>query len=135
MDQRAQFLLQKTQTPDMALRRFRSSKLMKKLLFAVAFASCTHAAYAAGCPEGTEVRVKGDIPGAISYDIFSALHPVTAVKLARFSAAQQVKLLPDNTPACVVADDGVKDPSAVLLKIPGGPMNYWVTDAQIRRAN
>ena len=119
----------------MTLRRLRSCTFMKKLLFAVVFASCTHATFAAGCPEGTEVRVKGDIPGAISYDIFSALQPLTVAKLARFSAAQQVKLLPDNTPACVIADDGVKDPSAVLLKIPGGPMNYWVTDAQIRRAN
>ncbi len=95
-----------------------------------------HGAYAANCPKGTQVvHVIGDVPGAISYDIFSHLHPMIVGNLARLNHAQQVKLLPDNTLACEVLDDGVDDPRAVLLSIPNGPMNYWVTNREVRRSD
>jgi len=83
-------------------------------------------AHAATCSETQEVRIVGDAPAAISYDIFKASRPVDARKLPSFIAAQQVKMLPDGTLACIVTDDGVADPAAILIQVPNEPVNYWV---------
>ena len=106
---------------------------MKRVLFMIAVAICLQNSYAESCTRGKPVHVRGDVPGAISYNIYRQLHPLTAEKLATMAGAQQVKLLPDNALACELSDDGVDDPSAVLLGIPGGSMNYWVPARQVRR--
>ncbi|WP_125474290.1 hypothetical protein [Caballeronia humi] len=78
------------------------------------------------CERQNSVKVAGDVPAAISYDVFSAIHPIVASRIASLMPTQQVKMLHDGTRACIVADDGVADPSAVLLRIPTEPVNYWV---------
>ncbi|GJH17497.1 hypothetical protein CBA19CS22_13165 [Caballeronia novacaledonica] len=83
-------------------------------------------AQAAPCSEAHRVRVVGDAPAAISYDIFMASRPVDAQQLASFIAAQQVRMLADGTIGCVLADDGVTDPTALLIQVPNEPVNYWV---------
>lgn len=108
---------------------------MKWFLFMIAVAICPQVSHADSCTRGTPVHVIGDVPGAISYDIYRQLHPVTVEKLARMTGSQQVRLLPDNVLACELSDDGVDDPSAVLLGIPGGSMNYWVPARQVRRGD
>ncbi len=35
-------------------------------------------------------------------------------------------MLPDGTLACIVTDDGVADPAAILIQVPNEPVNYWV---------
>ena len=80
----------------------------------------------ASCDRPYSVRIAGDVPAAISYDVFSATHPVRASRIADLVRAGQVKMLRDGTRACVVADDGVADPSAVLLRVPTEQVNYWV---------
>lgn len=85
-----------------------------------------HPAYATGCAGMDKVQLIHTTPSAISYDAYSVLHPVKATRLARMMNAQQVKLLPSKQVGCVIEDDGVADPSAVLLRIPNAAMNYWV---------
>ena len=97
-----------------------------RFLLAVAGTLALHAAHAADCGPDRTVVISGDVPGAISYDVFVTVRPVVAGRLARLIAAQQVKMLHDGTIACEVSDDGVADPSAVLVRVPHGSMNYWV---------
>ncbi|MDR5755187.1 hypothetical protein [Caballeronia sp. LZ031] len=87
-----------------------------------------HAALASArdCERRTGVTVTGDVPAAISYDVFSALHPIKAARIAPMMSTQQVKMLRDGTRACVITDDGVADPSAVLIRVPDEPVDYWV---------
>lgn len=85
------------------------------------------AAHAESCQPGQKtVAVAGDVPGAISYDVFVAARPLVPKRLARFVAAEQVVMLRSGTIVCEVNDDGVTDPTAVLVRIPRGSMSYWV---------
>jgi hypothetical protein len=86
------------------------------------------------CPQGSAVRVAGDVPGAISYDIYRHMQPLTPTTLARLTKAQQVWMIPDGTLSCTIDDDGVAAPSAVLIQGPGGQMNYWVRRRNLRPA-
>ena len=87
------------------------------------------------CSLQQSVQVIGDVPAAISYDVYMHLYPLDARKLANFVMAGQVRLLPNGTQTCVVADDGVADPSAALVAGPDGKMAYWVPAARLRPAN
>jgi hypothetical protein len=102
--------------------RLRSAKLLLALTSALALP----AAHAADCQPERAVAIAGDVPAAISYDVFVGARPVVARRLARLIAAQQVKMLREGTVVCEIADDGVSDPSAVLVRLPHGTMNYWV---------
>jgi len=103
-------------------------------LAAVAGALALPPAHAADCRPGQRVAIAGDVPGAISYDVFVAARPIVAARLARLVAAGQVKMLHGGTRVCEVADDGVADPSAVLVRMPHGAMNYWVKRWDVKRA-
>lgn len=104
-------------------RRVRSAQW----LIALAAVFPLQAAHGASCQPGQKrVAIAGDVPGAISYDIFVAAHPLVPGRLARFVAAQQVVMLHSGTVVCQVNDDGVTDPTAVLVRIPHGSMSYWV---------
>ncbi|MBN3857926.1 MULTISPECIES: hypothetical protein [unclassified Paraburkholderia] len=105
---------------------------MKKATLTLAIAVFATAAQAQSCPHGAPVRVIGDVPGAISYDVFSHLYPLNADVLARMSAAQQITMIPDGTIACTITDDGVPNPGAVLIAGPHGNMNYWLSSASVK---
>lgn len=93
---------------------------------AVAGVLALQAAHAADCGSDKPMAISGDVPAAISYDVFVAARPVDPRQLARFVAAQQVKMLRNGTVVCEIADDGVTDPNDVLIRVPHGAMNYWV---------
>jgi hypothetical protein len=78
------------------------------------------------------VQVTEDVPAAISYDVYAHMYPLDARKLANFVTAGQVRLVPDGTQACLVANDGVADPSAALVDGPEGKMAFWVLAANLR---
>jgi hypothetical protein len=108
---------------------------LKLTLFAVAAASgflAINSASAADdaplkCRSGNPLRIRGDAPAAISYDVYSQLHPLSAKRLALFQEAGTVKRLPDGLDVCEIADDGVADPSAVLVRGPRDQMAWWVS--------
>jgi len=79
------------------------------------------------CKDGSALQIRGDAPAAISYDVFSQLHPLSAKRLALFEGAGTVQRLPDGLSVCEVADDGVDDPSAVLVRAPRDRMSWWVS--------
>jgi hypothetical protein len=83
-------------------------------------------AHAAPCAGHSARLIRGDTPGAISFDVYHQLHPVTAGKLALFLRSGGVRRLPDGLTVCEVKDDGVQDPSAVLVRVPAYHMSYWV---------
>ncbi|MHB9842027.1 hypothetical protein Q8F57_045455 [Paraburkholderia terrae] len=87
------------------------------------------------CSLQQSLQVIGDVPAAISYDVYIHLYPLDARKLANFVMAGQVRLLPDGTRTCLVANDGVADPSAALVDGPDGKMAYWLPAARLRPAN
>lgn len=95
-------------------------------------AACAVTAHAQSCPHGSPVRVTGDIPAAISYDMFARLYPLKTDVLARMTAAQQVTMIQDGTVLCTIDDDGVPDPDAVLVAGPQGRMNYWLSRASVQ---
>ncbi|CAL8480597.1 conserved exported protein of unknown function (plasmid) [Caballeronia sp. S22] len=97
-----------------------------RTLFALLFLVSSASTHAEPCSEAHRVRIVGDAPAAISYDIFKESRPVDAGNLASFIAAQQVKMLRNGTAACIVSDDGVTDPTALLIRVPNEPVNYWV---------
>ncbi len=105
----------------------------RRLIVLMMIAPWLHSVYAAQCAPNEKVHIKGDVPGAISYDIFSHLYPLNVQRLARLTEAGQVKLLPNNTLVCVLPDDGVLDPSALLVGLPDGQMNYWVAGSNVSR--
>nr|WP_246270290.1 hypothetical protein [Paraburkholderia solisilvae] len=78
------------------------------------------------CRHGNALQIRGDAPAAISYDVYSQLQPLSAKRLALFEAAGAVKRLPDGLEVCEIADDGVTDPSAVLVHGPDDRMAWWV---------
>jgi hypothetical protein len=52
-----------------------------------------------------------------------------------FQAAGEVKYLADGLPVCQIADDGVDDPSAVLVQLPQGKNAWWVSSANVQEAD
>ncbi|MEM5389875.1 hypothetical protein VSR68_41120 [Paraburkholderia phymatum] len=98
----------------------------------------SHAAFAASpqqCGKDDALQIRGDTPGAISYDVYSQLRPLTARRLALFQEAGTVKRLPDGLDVCEIADDGVADPTAVLVHVPRGKMAWWVSAANVEDAD
>src|SRR5258705_12119490 len=87
------------------------------------------------CGKDDALQIRGDAPGAISYDVYSQLRPLSARRLALFEDAGTVKRLPDGLDVCEIADDGVADPSAVLVQVPQGKMAWWVSAANVERAD
>jgi len=79
------------------------------------------------CRTGDALRIRGDAPAAISYDVYSQLYPLSAKRLALFQEAGTVRHLPDGLDVCEIADDGVADPSAVLVRGPRDKMAWWVS--------
>jgi hypothetical protein len=79
------------------------------------------------CRSGDAMQIRGDAPAAISYDVYSQLHPLSAKRRALFQEAGTVKRLPDGLDVREIADDGVADPSAVLVCGPRDKMAWWVS--------
>ena len=86
------------------------------------------------CGNERAMKIVGDTPGAISFDVYRQLHPVTAQHLALFVDSGQVKLLRDGLPVCTVRDDGVDDPSPVLVRAPSDKMSFWVNASNLAGA-
>lgn len=105
---------------------------MKQALFSLLLVACAASAHAQSCQHGAPVRVVGDVPAAISYDVFSHLYPLKPDVLARMTAAQQVTMIPNGTVVCTITDDGVPSPDAVLIAGPQGHMNYWLSSASVQ---
>jgi len=99
--------------------------------------AASHAALAASSPCGKDdaLQIRGDTPGAISYDVYRQLRPLDAHRLALFQDAGTVKRLADGLDVCEIADDGVADPSAVLVHVPQGKMAWWVSSANVENAD
>ncbi|WP_144148868.1 hypothetical protein [Paraburkholderia sp. BCC1884] len=96
------------------------------------------AAFAAdpvGCGKADALRIRGDVPAAISFDVYRQLRPLNAQRVALFQAAGEVKRLPDGLAVCEIADDGVDDPSAVLVRAPEGSNAWWVSAANVQVAD
>jgi hypothetical protein len=93
-----------------------------------------HGTASSECGKGQAMTIVGDTPGAISFDVYRQLHPVTAQHLALFADSGQVKLLRDGLRVCTVRDDGVDDPSAVLVRPPSDRMSYWVSAGDLAKA-
>jgi hypothetical protein len=87
------------------------------------------------CRHGNALQIRGDAPAAISYDVFSQLHPLSAKRLALFQDAGTVQRLPDGLNVCEIADDGVDDPSAVLVRAARDRMSWWVSADSVTAAD
>ncbi|NKJ50062.1 hypothetical protein CIC12_25700 [Burkholderia sp. SG-MS1] len=87
------------------------------------------------CDHAEALQIRGDVPAAISFDVYRQLRPLSAQRIALFQAAGEVKQLPDGLPVCQIADDGVDDPSAVLVQLPQGKNAWWVSAANVEAAN
>jgi hypothetical protein len=84
------------------------------------------------CGKADALRIRGDVPAAISFDVYRQLRPLNAQRIALFQAAGEVKHLPDGLAVCEIADDGVDDPSAVLVQLPQGKNAWWVSSADVQ---
>lgn len=93
------------------------------------------AAEPARCGGADSLQIRGDVPAAISFDVYRQLRPLNAQRVALFQAAGEVKRLPDGLAVCEVADDGVDDPSAVLVHVPHGKNAWWVSAANVQAAD
>jgi hypothetical protein len=93
------------------------------------------AAEPARCGSAESLLIRGDVPAAISFDVYRQLRPLNAQRVALFQAAGEVKHLPDGLPVCEIADDGVDDPSAVLVHVPQGKNAWWVSAANVQAAD
>ena len=89
----------------------------------------------ARCGSADALQIRGDVPAAISFDVYRQLRPMTAQRVALFQAAGEVKRLPDGLAVCEIADDGVDDPSAVLVQVPQGKNAWWVSAANVQAAD
>lgn len=92
------------------------------------------AADAPHCAKADALRIRGDVPAAISFDVYRQLRPLNAQRIALFQSAGTVRHLPDGLPVCQIADDGVDDPSAVLVRLPHGDNAWWVNSANVQAA-
>ena len=93
------------------------------------------AAEPAHCGKADALQIRGDVPAAISFDVYRQLRPLNAQRIALFQSAGEVKHLPDGLAVCEVADDGVDDPSAVLVALPQGKNAWWVSAANVQDAD
>ncbi|HYS62759.1 MAG TPA: hypothetical protein VEN30_02900 [Paraburkholderia sp.] len=93
------------------------------------------AAEPARCGSADALQIRGDVPAAISFDVYRQLRPLNAQRVALFQAAGEVKRLPDGQAVCEIADDGVNDPSAVLVQLPQGKNAWWVSAANVQAAD
>nr|WKF60937.1 hypothetical protein HUO10_005459 [Paraburkholderia busanensis] len=93
------------------------------------------AAEAMPCGKADALHIRGDVPAAISFDVYRQLRPLSAQRVALFQEAGEVKHLPDGLAVCEVADDGVDDPSAVLIHVPHGKNAWWVSAANVQAAD
>ncbi|AJZ63090.1 hypothetical protein OI25_4342 [Paraburkholderia fungorum] len=93
------------------------------------------AAEPAHCGKAESLQIRGDVPAAISFDVYRQLRPLNAQRVALFQAAGEVKHLPDGLAVCEIADDGVDDPSAVLVQVPQGKNAWWVSAANVQAAD
>jgi hypothetical protein len=84
------------------------------------------------CGKADALQIRGDVPAAISFDVYRQLRPLNAQRIALFQAAGEVKHLSDGLPVCQIADDGVDDPSAVLVQLPQGKNAWWVSAANVQ---
>ena len=113
--------------------------MKQSIIAAVAALGClaaSHATLAASpCGKDGALQIRGDAPGAISYDVYRQLRPLDAHRLAMFQDAGTVRRLPDGLDVCEIADDGVADPSAVLVHVPQGKMAWWVSAANVENAD
>ena len=89
----------------------------------------------ADCGKAGALQIRGDVPAAISFDVYRQLRPLSAQRVALFQAAGEVKRLPDGLAVCEIADDGVDDPSAVLVQLPQGKNAWWVSSANVQAAD
>jgi hypothetical protein len=87
------------------------------------------------CKQGNALQIRGDAPAAISYDVFSQLYPLSAQRLALFEGAGTVQRLRAGLDVCEVADDGVDDPSAILVHAPRDQMSWWVSADHVEPAD
>lgn len=94
------------------------------------------AAEPARCGNADALQIRGDVPAAISFDVYRQLRaqllPLNAQRVALVQAAGEVKRLPDGLAVCEIADDGVDDPSAVLVRLPRGKNAWWVSAANVQ---
>jgi hypothetical protein len=99
--------------------------------------SAAFAADPAHCGNADALQIRGDVPAAISFDVYQQLRtkPSNAQRIALFQSAGEVKRLPDGLPVCEIADDGVDDPSAVLVQLPQGKNAWWVSAANVQAAD
>ncbi|PQV44220.1 hypothetical protein [Paraburkholderia sp. BL21I4N1] len=106
------------------------------LAFSWLFASvAASAAEPVLCGKADALRIRGDVPAAISFDVYKQLRPLNAQRVALFQEAGEIKHLPDGLAVCEVADDGVDDPSAVLVQQPHGKNAWWVSAANVQAAD
>ncbi|MFM0669660.1 hypothetical protein [Paraburkholderia sediminicola] len=87
------------------------------------------------CGQADTLKIRGDVPAAISFDVYRQLRPLSAQRVALFQSAGEVERLPDGLAVCEVADDGVDDPSAVLVQLPQGKNAWWVSSANVQAAD
>ncbi|SMG57642.1 hypothetical protein [Paraburkholderia susongensis] len=97
--------------------------------------SAALAAPPAHCASADSLVIRGDVPAAISFDVYRQLRPLSAQRVALFQAAGEVKHLPDGLPVCQITDDGVDDPSAVLIRLPQGKNAWWVSASNVQAAD
>ncbi|NML35466.1 hypothetical protein [Paraburkholderia antibiotica] len=89
----------------------------------------------AHCAPADSLEIRGDVPAAISFDVYRQLRPLSARRVALFQAAGEVRPLPDGLSVCRIKDDGVEDPSAVLIRLPQGKNAWWVSAANVQAAD
>ena len=82
------------------------------------------------CGKADALQIRGDVPAAISFDVYRQLRPLSAQRIALFQAAGEVKHLPDGLPVCEIADA-----SAVLVQLPQGKNAWWVSAANVEAAD
>ncbi|SOF01726.1 hypothetical protein SAMN05446635_9833 [Burkholderia sp. OK233] len=106
------------------------------LTFGCLFGSATAlAAEPVHCGSADTLKIRGDVPAAISFDVYRQLLPLKAQRVALLQAAGEVKRLPDGLAVCEVANDGVDDPSAVLVHVPQGKNAWWVSATNVQAAD
>lgn len=114
----------------------RSRLAVMALSFGCLFGSATgFAAEPVRCGHADALQIRGDVPAAISFDVYRQLRPLSAQRIALFQSAGEVKRLPDGLAVCEIADDGVDDPSAVLVQLPQGKNAWWVSAANVQAAD
>ena len=115
--------------------RLAAATLAALTLACAAGSASVFAAEPLHCGKADALQIRGDVPAAISFDVYRQLRPLNAQRIALFQSAGEVKHLPDGLAVCEVADDGVDDPSAVLVELPQGKSAWWVSAANVQQAD